>query len=68
LPGRPAPFVIGATVLAEIAGWQFLDVARLIPRWITPATAGAILLTVGATYEHRLTQAKQAAHWITALR
>jgi hypothetical protein len=66
--GLQAPFVIGAAVLAKIAVWQFLEVAPLIPRWITLGLAGAILLTVGATYERRLTQAKQAARWITALR
>jgi hypothetical protein len=63
-----APFVIGATVLLKIALWQFLEVAPLIPRWITLATAGLILLTVGATYERRLQNAKSAAHWLTALR
>jgi hypothetical protein len=63
-----APFVIGATVLAKVALWQFLEVAPLIPRWITLAAAGLILLTVGATYERRLNEAKQAARWITALR
>jgi hypothetical protein len=63
-----APFVIGATVLLKIALWQFLEVAPLIPRWITLATAGLILLTVGATYERRLQNAKQAARWITNLR
>lgn len=63
-----APFIIGATVLLKIALWQFLEVAPLIPRWITLATAGLILLTVGATYERRLQNAKQAAHWLTSLR
>ncbi|NEA32897.1 hypothetical protein G3I17_14650 [Streptomyces sp. SID13031] len=63
-----APFVIGATVLLKIALWQFLEVAPLIPRWITLATAGLVLLTVGATYERRLQNAKQAARWLTALR
>ncbi|MEV0287831.1 hypothetical protein AB0H36_27275 [Kribbella sp. NPDC050820] len=66
--GLQAPFVIGAAVLAKIGIWQFLEVAPLIPRWITLGTAGAILLAVGATYERRLTQAKQAATWLTALR
>ncbi|MGW1340786.1 SCO7613 C-terminal domain-containing membrane protein [Kribbella sp. NPDC002412] len=66
--GLQAPFVIGAAVLAKIGIWQFLEVAPLIPRWITLGTAGAILLAVGATYERRLTQAKQAAAWLTALR
>ncbi|MEU4389496.1 hypothetical protein [Kribbella sp. NPDC023855] len=63
-----APFIIGAGILQKIALWQFLDVAPLIPRWITLATAGLILLTVGATYERRLQNAKQAARWLTALR
>jgi hypothetical protein len=63
-----APFVIGATVLAKIGLWQFVEVAPLIPRWITLGTAGAILLAVGATYERRLQNAKQAARWITALK
>ncbi|WP_020389958.1 SCO7613 C-terminal domain-containing membrane protein [Kribbella catacumbae] len=63
-----APFVIGAGVLLKIALWQFLEVAPLVPRWITLAAAGLILLTVGATYERRLQNAKQAARWLTALR
>lgn len=63
-----APFVIGAAALQKIALWQFFEVAPLIPRWITLATAGLILLTVGATYERRLQNAKQAARWLTALR
>ncbi|WBQ02293.1 SCO7613 C-terminal domain-containing membrane protein [Kribbella sp. CA-293567] len=63
-----APFLIGAAVLLKIALWQFLEVAPLIPRWTTLATAGLILLTVGATYERRLQNAKQAAHWVAALR
>ncbi|WP_238174093.1 SCO7613 C-terminal domain-containing membrane protein [Kribbella kalugense] len=63
-----SPFLIGAAALAKIGIWQFLEVAPLIPRWITLATAGAILLTTGATYERRLTQTKQAARWVASLR
>ena len=44
-----------------------IEVAPLIPRWITLGAAGAILLAVGATYERRLQNAKQAARWISAL-
>lgn len=54
--------------MAKIGIAQFLEVAPLIPRWITLATAGLILLTTGATYERRLTQAKQATRWISSLR
>ncbi|MGW6275874.1 SCO7613 C-terminal domain-containing membrane protein [Kribbella sp. NPDC055071] len=63
-----APFLIGAAILLTVGIRQFLDLAPLIPRWITLATAGLILLTVGATYDHRRTQAKQATHWITTLK
>jgi hypothetical protein len=66
--GLQAPFVVGAAVLAKIGLWQFLEVAPLIPRWITLGTAGLILLTLGTTYERRLHQAKQAARWLSALR
>ncbi|GAB2640981.1 hypothetical protein GCM10009743_15070 [Kribbella swartbergensis] len=66
--GLQAPFVIGAAVLAKIGIWQFLEVAPLIPRWITLGAAGAVLLAVGATYERRLAQAKHAARWLSALR
>ncbi len=66
--GLQAPFVIGAAVLAKIGIWQCLEVAPLIPRWITLGAAGAVLLGVGATYERRLSQAKQAARWLSALR
>lgn len=66
--GLQAPFAIGAAVLAKIGIWQFLEVAPLIPRWITLGAAGAVLLAVGATYERRLVQAKQAARWLSALR
>ncbi|TDO44741.1 putative membrane protein DUF2157 [Kribbella sp. VKM Ac-2571] len=63
-----SPFIIGSAAIAKIAIAQFLEVAPLIPRWITLATAGLILLTTGATYERRLTQAKQATRWISNLR
>ncbi len=62
-----SPFLIGTAALLKITLWQFLEVAPLIPRWITLATAGLILLTIGATYERRLQNTKQAAHWVAAL-
>ncbi|MFG1908330.1 SCO7613 C-terminal domain-containing membrane protein [Kribbella sp. NPDC048928] len=63
-----APFLIGAAATAKIAIAQLLDLTPLLPRWITLATAGLILLTTGATYERRLTQTKQATRWISNLR
>ncbi|WP_165949481.1 SCO7613 C-terminal domain-containing membrane protein [Kribbella turkmenica] len=66
--GLQAPFAVGAAVLAKVGIWQFVEAAPLIPRWITLGAAGAVLLAVGATYERRLSQAKQAARWLSALR
>jgi uncharacterized membrane protein (UPF0136 family) len=37
-----APFVIGVAVLAKVGVLQFLQVAPMIPRWITLGLAGAI--------------------------
>lgn len=62
-----APFVIGAGVLAKVGVWQFLDIAPLVPRWITLGVAGAILLAAGADYERRITQAKRAVRWVAEL-
>ncbi|MGW6196672.1 SCO7613 C-terminal domain-containing membrane protein [Kribbella sp. NPDC055110] len=62
-----SPFIIGSAAVAKIGIAQFLEVSPLIPRWITLATAGLILLTTGATYERRLTQAKQATRWVANL-
>ncbi|TDW76141.1 hypothetical protein EV653_1286 [Kribbella pratensis] len=40
--------------------------------WLRPtlpvATAGLILLAVGATFERRLTQATQATRWVSSLK
>ncbi|MFD5553486.1 SCO7613 C-terminal domain-containing membrane protein [Streptomyces sp. NPDC127068] len=53
-----APLVLGGTVVALVALHELApyvaQVAGALPRWLPPALAGLLLLTVGATYEHRL--------------
>ncbi|GGO82523.1 SCO7613 C-terminal domain-containing membrane protein [Wenjunlia tyrosinilytica] len=53
-----APLLLGAGVLALVAAHELaptvIQVVDRLPRWVPPALAGALLLAVGATYEHRL--------------
>lgn len=58
-----ALLVLGGAVLAldalhELAPYV-VQVAGALPRWVAPALAGALLLTVGATYEKRLRDARR---------
>ncbi|MEU9333484.1 hypothetical protein AB0D49_10010 [Streptomyces sp. NPDC048290] len=53
-----APLVLGGSVLLlvtlhELAPY-LVQVAGLLPRWVPPALAGLLLLTLGSTYEQRL--------------
>ena len=48
-----APVVVGAAVVAVDAVAQLGPYAAGLPRWVTLGTAGALLLTLGATFERR---------------
>lgn len=65
---RQAPFVIGLGVLATLAVSELGPYATLLPRWISLGLAGIVLLAVGATYERRLAQAREAVAWVSGLR
>jgi hypothetical protein len=65
---RQAPFVIGAGVLLVVAVGRLGPYAPLLPRWITLGTAGLLLLVVGATYERRRQQAREAVAWVAQMR
>ncbi|MEU5977995.1 hypothetical protein [Streptomyces sp. NPDC047315] len=58
-----APLVLGGTVLALVALHELApyvaQVVGALPRWLPPAVAGLLLLTVGATYEQRLRDARR---------
>ncbi|MBO0514283.1 SCO7613 C-terminal domain-containing membrane protein [Streptomyces beijiangensis] len=58
-----ALLVVGGGVLAldalhELAPY-LVQVVDALPRWVVPALAGLLLLAVGATYEHRLRDARR---------
>ncbi|CCG04080.1 SCO7613 C-terminal domain-containing membrane protein [Blastococcus saxobsidens] len=65
---RQAPFVIGAGVLLLVAVGRLGPYAPLLPRWVTLGTAGLLLLVVGATYERRRQQAREAVAWVVQMR
>jgi len=68
LTHRQAPFLIGLGVLLAVAVSEFGPYAALLPRWLSLGAAGIVLLALGATYERRLVQAREAIAWVGALR
>nr|QEO74249.1 hypothetical protein [uncultured bacterium] len=54
-----APLVLGAGTLLVLALDVLWPVAAQLPRWVTIGTAGILLLWLGATAEHRLTQLRE---------
>jgi len=68
LTHRQAPFVIGLGVLHVLALTQLGPYATLLPRWLSLGAAGVTLLVLGASYERRLAQAREAVSWVGALR
>jgi hypothetical protein len=65
---RQAPFVLGAGVLAFVTVGRLAPYAPLLPRWVTLGTAGLLLLVLGATYERRRQQAREAVAWVGQMR
>jgi hypothetical protein len=65
---RQAPFVLGACSLAWVVLGRLAPYAPLLPRWITLGTVSLVLLVVGATYERRRQQAREAVAWVTQMR
>ncbi|WP_409329329.1 SCO7613 C-terminal domain-containing membrane protein [Trujillonella humicola] len=68
LAHRQAPFVLGAASLAWVVLGRLAPYAPLLPRWITLGAVGLVLLVVGATYERRRQQAREAVVWVTQMR
>jgi len=68
LTHRQAPFVLGAASLAFVVLGRLGPYAPLLPRWITLTVAGMLLLVVGATYERRRQQAREAVAWVVQMR
>jgi hypothetical protein len=68
LAHRQAPFVLGAGALLFVVVARLAPYAPLLPRWVTLATAGLVLLVLGATYERRRQQAREAVAWVAQMR
>jgi hypothetical protein len=65
---RQSPFVLGAGVLLMVTVGRLAPYTPLLPRWVTLGTAGLLLLVVGATYERRRQQAREAVAWVSQMR
>ncbi|CAA9255720.1 MAG: hypothetical protein AVDCRST_MAG41-2164, partial [uncultured Corynebacteriales bacterium] len=59
-----APLALGAGTLALLAldqlGPAFAELTAVLPTWLPPAVAGALLLVLGSTYEKRVAQLRRA--------
>jgi hypothetical protein len=64
---RQAPFVLGAGALAFVVATRLGRYAPLVPTWVALAAAGLLLLVLGATYERRLQQAREAVAWVAQM-
>jgi hypothetical protein len=53
---RQAPLTIGAAALVVLGIEQLGPVVQQLPRWVTFAAVGMVLLVVGASYERRRAQ------------
>ncbi|MGW2839977.1 SCO7613 C-terminal domain-containing membrane protein [Streptomyces sp. NPDC001493] len=67
-----APLLLAGAVLAllglhELAPYV-VQVVGALPRWLVPAAAGVLLLTVGATYEKRLRDARRVKEALGRMR
>jgi hypothetical protein len=56
---------VGALLVLRLAGPY---VAAAVPRWVLIGMAGALLVALGATWERRLTEARQLVGYVRALR
>ncbi|WP_205574498.1 hypothetical protein [Streptomyces sp. CC0208] len=66
-----APLLLGGAVLLldalhELAPY-IVQVTDALPRWVPPALVGLLLLALGATYEHRLRDARRMRHFLTSM-
>ncbi|MPQ96843.1 DUF2157 domain-containing protein [Modestobacter sp. I12A-02628] len=68
LTHRQAPFVVGGVSLVLVVLAELAPYAPLVPRWLSLGAAGLVLLAVGATYEQRRAQAREAVAWVGQMR
>ena len=67
--GWTAPVALGSVTGAVLVVWLAAPyVGAAVPRWVLIGLAGALLVTVGATWERRLVDARQLAGYVRRLR
>lgn len=62
-----APVVLGAAAAVVVAVTELGPYAVQLPRYLTLGTLGVALLAVGARYEQRRADARQAVSWLASL-
>jgi hypothetical protein len=63
-----APLVVGAVVGTLLVLRELAPYAAAVPTWLTIGVSGAVLLTVGITWESRMTDVRRASRYVGALR
>lgn len=63
-----APFVAGAVVVGVLVIANLGPYAFVVPRWVLIATAGALLLGAGVTWEDRVRDGRAVARYVAAMR
>ncbi len=63
-----APLVWGAVVGALLALWEVVPPALEASAWVVSGVAGAILLTLGASWDRRMRDARRVADYVRRLR
>jgi hypothetical protein len=62
-----APVWVGTATLVAVTGGELLDVARLVPQWVSLSVVGVALLLVGARWEHVRRGGDRTRAWVAKL-
>ncbi len=68
LTHRQAPFVVGAVSAGLVGAVELAPWVARLDSWVPLGAAGLLLLVVGASYERRRQQAREAVAWVSDLR
>jgi hypothetical protein len=63
-----APLVVGTAVGALLVVRELAPYAAQVPTWLTIGLSGALLLSIGITWESRMNDARRASRYLAALR
>jgi cell division protein FtsW (lipid II flippase) len=63
-----APLVVGATVGGLLVLRELAPYAAQVPTWLTIGASGALLLTVGITWESRMNDVRRSTRYVAAMR